>query len=415
MMRGRKMENVFTTIDLFAGAGGLSEGFHQEGFHILVANDHDPVASETFRLNFPESVFIPGDIEEIASAQFLQAGNLRKGELCALAGGPPCQAFSVYNHQRGMHDERSGLFREYLRIVADLMPAFVVMENVTGMQSIDEGRAIEEIHRQLKKLGYYVEHRVLCAEKYGIPQERRRIFFIGSRDLTSIQWPAPTHRSAQETNNNNKPYRHPDLFTAIEEARLKPYVTVWDAISDLPALGIREGEEDAAYSMPAQSRYQRMLRRGSRRLYNHVAPDLSDINLQRLKHIPQGGSWRDIPYDLLPAGMQRAKRSDHTKRYGRLHPDGLCCTILTKCDLHWGSYIHPTQERTLTVREAARFQSFPDRIRFIGSRGDQYRQVGNAVPPLLGRAVAAQIKKMLESSGIIARPEQVCHASTRRQ
>ncbi len=147
--------------------------------------------------------------------------------------------------------------------------------------------------------------------------------------------------------------------------------------------------------MSPKSDYQRLLRKGARVLYNHVAPSLSPINLKRLKHIPQGGSWRDIPRALLPAGMKLAKRSDHTKRYGRLHPDGLACTILTKCDLHWGAYVHPYQERSLTVREAARFQSFPDTVRFFGSKVDQFRQVGNAVPPLLAKAVAASVMKML--------------------
>jgi DNA (cytosine-5)-methyltransferase 1 len=136
------------------------------------------------------------------------------------------------------------------------------------------------------------------------------------------------------------------------------------------------------------------MRKGATTLYNHVSPILQEINLQRLEHIPQGGSWRDIPHDLLPAGMKTAKRSDHTKRYGRLHPQGLASTILTKCDLHWGAYIHPWQERTITVREAARFQSFPDTMRFLGPRGEQYRQVGNAVPPLLAQVVAQSIKEM---------------------
>jgi DNA (cytosine-5)-methyltransferase 1 len=287
-----------------------------------------------------------------------------------------------------MHDQRSGLFREYLRIVKDLMPAFVVMENVTGITSIDDGRAVDEIHRRLRSLGYHVEHQVLRAEDYGVPQERRRIFFIGARDKASIRWPEPTHFVAQK----------PALFN-LPKSR-KPFVSVNDAIGDLPALSICEGDEESRYTQPPICDYQRLMRRGSRVLFNHVAPFLEEINLRRLKHIPQGGSWRDIPRELLPAGMKLARRSDHTKRYGRLHPEGLCCTILTKCDLHWGSFIHPTQERALTVREAARFQSFPDRMRFLGSRGEQFRQVGNAVPPLLGRAIATEIVKMLLAADI---------------
>lgn len=118
---------------------------------------------------------------------------------------------------------------------------------------------------------------------------------------------------------------------------------------------------------------------------------MGEINLARMKHIPAGGSWRDIPFDLLPEGMKRAKRSDHTKRYGRPRKTDLSCTILTKCDVHWGAYIHPEQDRAITVREAARLQSFPDSFEFQGSRTEQYIQVGNAVPPLLGRAVANKL------------------------
>lgn len=374
-----------TAIDLFCGAGGLSEGFKQAGFSIVAANDFDVGAAETFKATHPKTSFIDGPIQDISNERLLKTAGLKSGELDVLIGGPPCQAFSVYNHQRGMHDERSGLFREYLRIVAGLMPRFVVMENVTGITSVADGRAVDEIYKNLKRLGFHLEHKILKSEEFGVPQERRRIFFIASRDTASIAWPAPTHGTVSDRS----------LFALSD---LLPPVTVWDAISDLPALSISEGEEESEYTSEAQSDYQKLLRKNAGTLYNHVAPFLADINLQRIKHIPQGGSWRDIPHDLLPSGMKLAKRSDHTKRYGRLHPNGLCCTILTKCDLHWGSFVHPTQERSLTVREAARFQSFPDNFRFLGSRGDQFRQVGNAVPPLLANAVASTVKRMLRSS-----------------
>lgn len=379
---------ALTAIDLFAGAGGLSYGFRQAGFSTLAANDFDDHAAETFRLNSPDTLFLDGPIESITTRRLLAVAGIGKGELDALVGGPPCQAFSVYNHQRGMHDARSGLFREYLRIVAGLMPCFVVMENVTGITSIADGQAVAEIYRSLQELGYHVEHRILKSEEYGVPQERRRIFFIASRDGESISWPRPTHRQLADT----QPLLVGDR---------KKCVTVWEAIGDLPALAPCDGADESPYDVEPFSDYQRLMRKGSPVLYNHVAPFLSDINLERLQYIPQGGSWRDIPYNLLPAGMKLAKRSDHTKRYGRLHPDGVACTILTKCDLHWGAYIHPKQERTLTVREAARFQSFPDRIRFTGPRIEQFRQVGNAVPPLLARAVARAVAQMARRPDLV--------------
>lgn len=354
-----------TAIDLFCGAGGLSEGFRQAGFHVLAGNDIDPVAGETFSASHTEARFLGGPIEGIAARDFLYAAGLKKGELDCLIGGPPCQAFSVYNHQRGMHDRRSGLFYEYLRLVEGLMPKWVVMENVTGITSAGDGQAVEAILFGLAELGYRVDTRILRAEQFGVPQERRRIFFLGNRLDLPIRWPEPTHG-----------------------AGLRPFVNVWAAIGDLPPL--RNGEDPQRalpYRTAPTSEYQAELRGSARKVTNHAAPRLATINLMRMKYIPQGGSWRDVPFELLPAGMKRARRCDHTKRYGRLRTDGLASTILTKCDLHWGAYIHPEQDRVLTVREAARLQSFPDWFQFAGPRTEQYVQVGNAVPPLLAKQI----------------------------
>ena len=357
-----------TAIDLFCGAGGLSEGFQQAGFHILAGNDFDEHAGETFRMAHDGAEFLPGPIEEVRANKLLKVTGLEKGELGCLIGGPPCQAFSVYNHQRGLHDKRSTLFEEYLRIVKGLAPKWVIMENVTGITSAGHGKAVRDIVAGLCELGYAVDRRVLRAEEYGVPQERRRIFFVGNRLGLPILWPKATHGDG-----------------------LLPFVTVGDAISDLPVLENGEDPGPAMYRTNASSGYQAMMRGDSAEVHNHVAPRLKPINLQRMKHIGPGGSWRDIPFDLLPAGMQRARRCDHTKRYGRLRMDGLSSTILTKCDIHWGAYIHPEQDRVLTVREAARLQSFPDRFRFLGPRTEQFVQVGNAVPPVVARRVANAI------------------------
>jgi DNA (cytosine-5)-methyltransferase 1 len=360
--------------DLFSGAGGLSEGFRQKGFNILFANDFDKYCEETYKLNHPETLFISGPIQNIEAKVLLNIADLRQCELDCIIGGPPCQAFSVYNHQRGMHDERSGLFREYLRLVKGLLPKFVVIENVPGMSSVDDGIAIKEIESGLRSLGYKVEHNLLKAEEYGVPQERRRLIFIGTRLPVIIKWPVPKYGI------------HIDQ---------QYFTTVGDAISDLPLLEVGMGEEVQNYIMPPQNNYQELMRSESNMLYNHTAPLLSDINKERLKYIPQGGSWRDIPIDLLPSGMKKAKRSDHTKRYGRLRMDGLASTILTKCDPHWGAFFHPTQDRAISVREAARLQSFPDKTRFWGNKGEQYKQIGNAVPVLLAAAIAEVVRESL--------------------
>jgi DNA (cytosine-5)-methyltransferase 1 len=358
-----------TAIDLFCGAGGLSEGFRQAGFHVLVGQDYDARAGETFAATHPDATFIGGPIQNVSAEQLLAAAGLRRGELDVIVGGPPCQGYSVYNHQRGETDPRASLFREYLRIVEGVQPCWLVMENVTGITSIAGGKIVEEIFAGMAELGYRVEMRVLRAEEFGVPQERRRVFFIATRTDAPILFPAPTHGEG-----------------------LQPFVTVWDAISDLPSLRNGEGgQEPVPYADAPKNGFQAVLRGNRTTVTNHSAPRLSRINEQRMRHIPPGGSWRDIPRDLLPAGMLKAKRSDHTKRYGRPRKTDLACTILTKCDVHWGAYIHPVEDRAFTVREAARLQSFPDGFSFQGSRTEQYVQVGNAVPPLLGRRVAEAI------------------------
>lgn len=355
-----------TVIDLFCGAGGLSEGFRQAGFHVLAGQDFDEQAGKTFAATHPEATFIGGPIQKVTPQQLLKAAGKKKGEIDVIVGGPPCQGYSVYNHQRGVSDPRAGLFREYLRIVEGIQPRWLVMENVTGITSIAGGGIVDEIKKEMNKLGYRVEMQVLKAEEFGVPQERRRVFFIATRTEAPILFPKPTHGPG-----------------------LEPFVTVWDAISDLPVLKNGDGERVRnTYRKSPQNGYQALLRGNCPAPTNHSASRLAKINEERMRHIPPGGSWRDIPHHLLPDGMKRAKRSDHTKRYGRPRKTDLACTILTKCDVHWGAYIHPVQDRALTVREAARLQSFPDFFEFQGSRTEQYVQVGNAVPPLLGKRVA---------------------------
>lgn len=361
-------DRALTVIDLFCGAGGLSEGFRQAGFHVLVGQDYDERAGETFAATHTEAQFIGGPIQDVTSAQLLKAAGKKRGEIDVIVGGPPCQGYSVYNHQRGEDDPRAGLFREYLRIVKGINPRWIVMENVTGITSIAGGKIVDEIYRGLEGLGYRVDMKILRAEDYGVPQERRRVFFIATRSDAPILFPEVTHGKD-----------------------LKPYVTVWDAISDLPKLMNGEKSGPRLYRSSPKNGYQAVLRGDRTMVANHSASKLSAINEERMKHIPPGGSWRDIPHELLPKGMQKAKRSDHTKRYGRPRKSDLSCTVLTKCDLHWGAYIHPVQDRAFTVREAARLQGFPDFFEFKGSPTEQYVQVGNAVPPILGKAVAEAV------------------------
>jgi DNA (cytosine-5)-methyltransferase 1 len=371
----RAADMAHTAIDLFCGAGGLSAGLEMAGFSVLAGNDMFDAAGETFTRTHAGAKFIPGPIQDLSVERLMEVSGLKRGELTVLVGGPPCQAYSVYNHQRGMHDARATLFREYLRIVEGLQPEWIVMENVAGIYSIGGGEAVHAIRTEMRALGYDVKEKVLRAEEYGVPQERRRVVFIGNRIGAQITHPAPTHGEG-----------------------LLPFVTIADAIGDLPPLANGEDPGPVAYACPPKSEFQRLLRADLESVTNHAAPRLGKANIDRLAHIPAGGSWRDIPHDLLPAGMKRAKRSDHTKRYGRMKWDGLSCTVLTKCDIHWGAYIHPDQERAISVREAARIQSFPDTFEFSGSKTDQYIQVGNAVPPLLGKAIGDHLMKCIAAA-----------------
>lgn len=357
-----------TAVDLFCGAGGLSAGLEMAGIRVLAGVDLFAAAGESFEASHPHSKFICKAIQDVSIEELLETTGLAPGDLTVLAGGPPCQAYSVYNHKRGMHDERASLFKEYLRIVDGLQPEWIVMENVMGIYSIGGGEAVRAIKSELRKLGYNVEEKILRAEDYGVPQERRRVVFIGNRIGAAVRHPEPTHGEG-----------------------LKPFTTIRDAIGDLPSLRNGEATTSVRYTEPVDSDFRKYVRGRTQQVSDHSCPKLGQVNLDRMKHIPAGGSWRDIPFDLLPAGMKRAKRSDHTKRYGRMTWEGLSCTVLTKCDVHWGAYIHPEQDRAISLREAARLQAFPDWFEFYGSRTDQYVQVGNAVPPLLGKAIGETV------------------------
>lgn len=385
-----------TCLDLFAGAGGLAVGFREAGWAVVGANDINKDAGATFRLNFPEAVFFEGPVSELTAQNVLDTCGLAVGELDCLIGGPPCQSFSYNNHQRSDDNDRARLFEHYLRIVRGLQPKTLVMENVPGILTIGGGGVIVAIKAQLKLMGYESDLRILSADEYGTPQVRRRVFIVASRvaDPQDLL-PAPTHRSA-------------DLRKAkVGKKGLKRPVTVFDAIGDLPLIGNGGGQEVVTRAGKAFTGFQRLSRRGTRKVFNHVCHALTKVNLDRVVHVPEGGNWRNIPRELLPAGMQRAELSDHTKRYGRLARRGLASTLLTKCDPHWGAYIHPIQDRTISVREAARLQGFPDKFRFAGNHlGKHYEQVGNAVPvPVaraIGQAVAMHIAKM---NLVIAPPE----------
>jgi DNA (cytosine-5)-methyltransferase 1 len=352
-----------------------------------------PEAIKTFALNHPGVRAECKPIEEVNACELRTQLNLLSGELDVLVGGPPCQGFSINAPSRFLADPRNSMFKHYARFVEEFEPKTIMFENVPGLLSMGDGAVFRQILQVFGTLGYELSVKILYGPHYGIPQERWRLILLGSR-LGQLEHPSPTHFAKGRANfRGGASLTFPAL--SLDRERLSPAVTVGDAIRDLPRLEMGEGAEEVGYTHDATSTYALRLRNPEGITFNHHAAKLSKQNIERMKHVPPGGSWRDIPFDLLPKGMQSARKSDHTKRYGRLDFNGLSGTVLTKCDPHWGTVFLPDQDRTLTVREAARLQSFPDSYRFAGSRVSQYIQVGNAVPVQMAEAIAHSIRAHL--------------------
>lgn len=385
-------------IDLFAGAGGLSEGLSEAGFHSLFASEIVPEYAATYQLNHRSSVVLTKDIRDVDATQIRDKLSIKRGELDLIAGGPPCQGFSINAPIRTSSDKRNHLFKEFLRFVDAFAPRAILIENVPGLVSFEQGATLHAILDALAMLGYGADVRILGAAYYGVPQMRWRTIILGLRgkELPAYAFPEPICHAPVRPNFTTSFDGQTLVKTPAPNAKAS-FTNVGQAIGDLPPLAAGEkGVAIKQYSCEPSCFYQQRARIGSSGVYNHEAPRLSKENLDRLKYIKPGGNWTDIPLELLPKGMKRARRSDHTKRYGRVTADGLASTILTKCDPHWGAFFHYSQDRSFTVREAARLQSFPDHFIFTGNAAQQFAQVGNAVPPMLAEAVGLAIKSMLE-------------------
>jgi DNA (cytosine-5)-methyltransferase 1 len=373
---------------------------------------------------------LPGSVEDLDPAEIMRqarsprdTGSLAHGDLDVLLGGPPCQGFSVNSHIRNGSDPRNSLFRHYVRILKGLAPKVFVLENVPGMFSLEGGRFFDELLTQIGALnsleygGYETRFKILNAAHYGVPQERFRLVLIGTRrdvadEVGVVEVPEPAYYSLAQahfkggrTHTFHYAIGHQRIngvsVLPMQNVSLLPPISIEEAIGDLPRLMNGGGVDEAVPYGPLRklSAFQQSMRLGSRAVANHWARALLPPNTERVQHIPEGGDWRSIPHELLPPGMQRALRKDHTTRYGRLSRDQLAGTLLTKPDPHWGTFIHYdlNQQRLISVREAARFQSFPDVHTFYGGQVDQYRLCGNAVPPLLAEAVAVNVKKKLDA------------------
>ncbi len=340
-------------IDLFAGAGGMSMGARAMGIDVRIAVECDPHAAATYTFNHPEVDVFVGDIRNFSPPN-IEA----RGDLIIIFGGPPCSGFSTSNQRTRTRDNPSNwLFLEFLRVVEMVRPDWLVFENVHGILQTDRGAFIAEIRTRLAQLGYTLSEAVLNAADAGVPQHRKRLFIVGSLHGVSVDL-TPT-------------------------SPLVP-ISVQEAIGDLPSLHSGAAVDWLPYRSEVSSRYARMLRGESEGCTNHLVTHNASAIIERYRWVPPGGNWRDIPPELLGSWAPRSGRGCHTGIYHRLQPDAPARVI---GNFRKNLLIHPAEHRGISVREAARIQSFPDWFELKGSIGFQQQQVGNAVPPLLAASV----------------------------
>lgn len=382
--------------DVFAGAGGFSCGFEMAGYDIIGAIEKDKWAADTFSYNHSYAKVLVNNIEAYDN-HFLHE-TIERPDI--IIGGPPCQGFSICCKNAGdPKDPRNSLFREFLRMGEIFNPHVLIMENVPNIinAKTQKGeKVINIITDEFNKLGYYTYQKVLLASDYGVPQLRRRFFLIASRFPLEQPFPSPTHY----------------VNSSLISINLKCCPNLWDAISDLPDINAREGAEVMDYTLPPQNEYQKLCRENSSHVYNHIAMKHSQRLIERFSKMTWGQSISDICDERLKQrkrngnGMISDKPYDQNNR--RMYPHRPCNTIPAT---FYANFVHPYKDRNFTAREGARIQSFPDNYRFFGKPtvvsqklllregriGEaylcQYNQIGNAVPPLMAKAIAQNIQR----------------------
>ena len=396
-----------TVCDLFAGCGGLSLGLEEAGMNIRWAVELDKDAAATFRNSHPSTTVFCEDANTLLTRCANQEpGTPQPGEVDLLSGGPPCQGFSGYNRHRGPTDPRNSLVETFLSFVEFLRPRFVLMENVPGMLQMEHGRTPKLLLETLGELGYQAKLGILQAGHYGLPQNRWRVFiFAALKGERLPSFPDPTHSFPRTT-----------LFgaTAFRDCVVKPIdipnglfgtllqtVTVGDAIRDLDKIENGGGVEECPYYQQPHSDYQFKMRDGSSLVHDHQADNHGPIMMARICAVPKkpGAGWLDLPDDLKPRNLAKHGDRRYDNRFGRLWWEGTFNTIVTLPYPYWGRFIHPEQDRVMSVRECARAQGFPDRVRFSGKLKAKYRQVGNAIPPPLALAIG---REFIRTMGILA-------------
>ncbi|MER2121021.1 MAG: DNA cytosine methyltransferase [Solibacillus sp.] len=348
-----------TVIDMFCGCGGLSRGFIDAGYEILLGIDNNDDALKSFRANHNGAIGMNGDLfQDSTILEMASATNNKAVDL--IIGGPPCQGFSLTG-SRIENDDRNRLFNSMVHAVEFFQPQAFLLENVPGLATLYNGNARTAIIEEFSKLGYTVKDQILYAPDYGVPQIRKRLFFVGLLNGTEFEFPEPI------LNPEN-------------------YVTCEDAISDLHDFTPEDmGEEISNYRSPALSAYQQKMRKNSEFLLNHVGTKHSEHVIEVITQVPEGGNHKDLP----PGVGDSRKFNEAWTRYDRKKPSK---TI----DTGHRNHFHYEFNRVPSVRENARLQSFPDDFKFYGNKTQQYRQVGNAVPPLLGYAIGEKLKQYLK-------------------
>lgn len=348
-------------IDLFAGCGGLSKGFMDAGFNIIVGVDNDQAALNTFAFNHNGAKALKADLSK--KETFDEIVKIAGGRtIDVIIAGPPCQGFSLTG-PRDFDDERNKLYLAVIKMVKQYQPKGFIIENVPGMATLYKGQIKEEILRRFKAMGYNVECETLCAADYGVPQIRKRLIFMGIRsDVGSPKFP---------------------------EKKLAPdnYNTCRDAISDLPSLEKDLGQDESQYSSQPKTEYQKLMRGRSKVLHNHLGTNHTQMVKDTIALVPEGGNYKDLPEGW---GESRKFHVAWT-RYNGNQPSK---TI----DTGHRNHFHYKYNRVPTVRENARLQSFPDDFVFVGTKTQQSRQVGNAVPPLLGQALGKALLEIIEEN-----------------
>ena len=345
-------------IDLFAGCGGLSRGFMDAGFKVVLGVDNNEPALKTFAFNHKNAKTMNADLSQKATFDNIRAA-IGTESVDLIIAGPPCQGFSLTG-PRQFDDERNKLYLAVIEAVKDFSPKAFVIENVNGMATLYNGQIKDEVIRRFEALGYNVTYKVVCAADYGVPQMRKRLIFVGVKpQYGKFEFPAPVVDSEH-------------------------YVTCREALDDLPPLTDELGSEESDYTSPPRTDYQKKMRGNCTTLYNHVATDHKQFVKDTIALVPEGGNYKD-----LPEGWGESRRFHEAwTRYDGNKPSR---TI----DTGHRNHFHYQYNRVPTIRENARLQSFPDDFVFLGTKTQQNRQVGNAVPPLLGFHIGKSLYKLL--------------------